>query len=269
MYQVTGQGKPPQVNFEECPKSTRSDIPLGLKISDGRNAYRWGHVKESTYYPGMPVVQNTDSSIVTMVGSYFKCRAYDGGDLAGSLYIYLYSATSMIANKFEDGHIAFVSSTGRGHIYGIEGYEVGAAGSRTRVKLKQPLYAAIGAGTQMRAIANKYYGCLTANNDNRIFSADDELPIGAITASDGAISNTSGYQWLQVAGVGPCFHSGHVISTGMPLGVYAAAVMGPACHLSSDKTIAASAAYNVVARSLVAQDATDDFGVCEWFIETP
>jgi len=276
MAQANYAGIPNDALIENGPYSTNMGIPLGLRHTDGKRSFRWGHVAESVYNTGVCVVKRLsgDAGKFITTSAYHRSCAYDNGyggaNALGSIDIYLYSAVFLSNKKYEDGDMMIVSSTGRGHSYPIDSYEIGAAGKRTHLKIKRGLGAAIGTGTQAIFLENSWYGLQKPLQNLGDYTAlADGKAIGATTASDGSISNTSGYQWLQTGGPGPGYKSSTVwAAAGDPLGV------ANSGHLSNPYIVTTCGGVTLsgmgkVAIALHPAAATDFHGFVDWLIETP
>lgn len=279
MVQANYAGIPNDALIENGPYSTNRGIPLGLRHTDGKRSYRWAHVAESVYNLGQCFVKPRSGTYGTkMLGSaYVRSTAYNAGqggaNAVGSVDIYLYSAVFLSCEKYEGGDMMVLSGGGMGHSYPIDSYEIGAAGKRTHLKIRRGLGAALGTGAKILFKENDYYGVKKPSKDVIDFPTKmDAIELGAATASDGDISNTSGYQWLQTGGPGIGLTSsvGVVGAPGDPLGITAQGTLSSPLVLdAASGAIRPSAALKVVARALNSATVARRFVAVDWLIETP
>lgn len=264
MWQIIGTGMNADVTLAMGPQTSKRDIPLGTYVTDGIRKYRWGHVALAAYKLGAVVVQSTTAKEVA--STYFASANWVDGTRSwgkvGDSEIYLYSCLLLSANRYEDGSICIVSGTGKGHAYGITSYQNPVAGTRMRVSLDHPLEAAIGRDTQAVLVPNEYYGLkLPATSGSYVTGLVS--PRGAITGSDGAVSDTSSYQWLQVTGPGVAYHSS-VIAINRLL---THTLSGRVLHALSSNTSSVQLARVPVARALQARLAAENYCAVRWMIE--
>lgn len=276
MAQANYAGIPNDALIENGPFTTNRGIPLGQRHTDGVRSFRWGHIAASVYRPGHVVVKRLSGIRGSKKGgsAYFRSCTYDAGyggaNAEGSVDIYLYSAVHLSApDKYAGGDILMASSTGQGHSYPIDSYEIGAAGKRTRMKIKRPLAAAIGTGTHAVFFENQYYNLqLPIKNVIEWQGFPDAKVVGACTASDGDVSNTSGYQWLQTGGPGVAYICGVVSHAGDYLGVVSGGRLSNPGVLDSTVWLKTSA-LKIFAQAMHTTTSTSRYMLVDWLIETP
>lgn len=276
MAQANYSGIPNDALIENGPFSTNRGIPLGQRATDGIRSFRWGHVGASVYRVGHVVVKRLSGILGAKRANsgFFRSCTYNAGfggaNAEGSVDIYLYSAVHLSnQNKYAGGDIMMASSTGQGHSYPIHSYELGAAGKRTLLKIRRPLAAAIGTGTNAVFLENQYYNLQLPIKDVIEYKGwPDAKVMGAITASDGKISNTSGFQWLQTGGPG----TGYVCGVISHMGDYLGVVSGG--RLSNpdifDSTVwTKTSSLKIFAQATHAGTSASRYMLVDWLIETP
>jgi len=281
MAQANYAGIPNDALIENGPFTTNRDIPLGHRHTDGVRSFRWGHVAAAVYRPGHVVVKRlsgTTKGSKKAGSSYFRSCAYNNGyggaNAAGSVDIYLYSAVHLSnQNKYTGGDILMASSTGQGHSYPIESYELGVAGKRTHLKLRRPLAKPIGTGTHAVFFENQWYNLQLPVKDVIQFAGfPDAKVIGACTASDGDVSNTSGYQWLQTGGPGVGYVCAVVSHAGDYLGVVSGGrLSNPDVEFAqqSGDVWTKTSSMKIFAQAMHTTTSTSRYMLVDWLIETP
>ena len=277
MSQAYYAGIPNNAKIENSPFSTDCGIALGTRVTDGKRSYRWGHLAESVYNVGQAIVKRLSSpeGVTYRTSAYFRSCAYDAGhgpgNGIGSVDIFLYSAVFLSNRKYEDGDMMIISGTGKGHCYPIDSYTLGAAGKHTHLKIKRPLVAALGTGSKAIFKENYWYGLKKPSRDLSLgVTLTDAKPIGGTTASDGSISNTSGFQWFQTGGPGAGLLStaGATAGAGDLLGITAQGTLSGAFLLCQSGGFTISG-LQVVAMALNSAVAADTHIMVDWLIETP
>ena len=223
-------GKSAKQLIYEGSQPTNQGIPVGTIVEDGVRRYRWAHLKAGLKRGITVIKTGIQASAVVISGSQWgSVTVNHKGDKAGQHEVDVYSATSIIGSRFQNGFLMIkgsgwnVSAAG---IYEVDTYQTGKAGKLTRIYLNDPINAKLGVGGRGLITPNPYYGCHQHDSAGAgsVMSSlwHGKAAIAGITTCS---STASGYQLVQTRGPAVVFGaSSGIINAGETVFPYGSVV---------------------------------------------